>query len=97
MSDEKQKSIGALWENQSSKGKYFTGQLEIDEKKIKIVVFANGFKKEDKHPDWKIYVSVPRDQQSSQNYDNSASSSETRTGTFYDKPAEEGADPDLPF
>lgn len=62
MSEEKEKSIGALWAKQSSKGEYFTGQLELNDEKIKIVVFKNNYKKEDKHPDWKIFLSTPKPQ-----------------------------------
>lgn len=46
------KSIGALWLKESQKGQqYFTGT--IDGKRI--VVYANGYKKEPKHPDFVIY------------------------------------------
>jgi hypothetical protein len=64
MSDDKEKavSIGALWEKNSSKGlKFFSGQIEVNEEKIQIVVFKNDYKKEDKHPDWKIFISKPKD------------------------------------
>lgn len=62
MTEEKQKSIGALWAKTSAKGDYFTGQIELaDGSKIKIVVFRNNYKTEDKHPDWKIFESKPRE------------------------------------
>lgn len=60
---EQEKSIGALWEKKSSKGTWFSGSIEVDNKKISIVVFSNDFKKEDKHPDYKIYVSQPKKQE----------------------------------
>lgn len=56
MSDKKQ-SIGALWEKKTKNGDtLFSGSIEIDGKKTKIAVFKNGYKKEDKHPDWKIFI-----------------------------------------
>jgi hypothetical protein len=60
MNDDK---IGALWENTTGKGqKYLSGQIEIDGKKIRIVAFKNGYKKEDKHPDWNIMISRPKEE-----------------------------------
>jgi len=56
------KSIGALWLNTSRAGKkYMSGVVEIDGAKHKVVVFKNDYKEEDKHPDYKIYPSTPRD------------------------------------
>ncbi len=49
--------IGALWQKASAKGDYFSGI--IDGKPV--VIFANGYKKETKHPDWIVYKSKPRD------------------------------------
>lgn len=51
-------NIGALWLNKSKKGqRYMSGQIEIDGKKHKIVVFKNKYKDEDKHPDYRIFPS----------------------------------------
>ena len=59
---EKEKSIGALWLNKSAKGvSYFSGVVEIDGKKTSVVIFKNTFKEEDKHPDYKIYESKPKE------------------------------------
>ena len=58
---EKQKDIGALWLNVSKAGtKYMSGSVEIDGVKTKIVVFKNNYKEEEKHPDYKIYLSQPQ-------------------------------------
>lgn len=58
------KSIGALWLNESKAGKkYMSGSIEIDGVKHKVVVFKNDYKEEDKHPDYKVYPSTPRDGQ----------------------------------
>ena len=59
---EKQKDAGALWLNVSKTGtKYMSGSVEIDGVKTKIVVFKNNYKEEEKHPDYKIYLSTPRE------------------------------------
>lgn len=52
----KDDKLGALWQKTGPKGDYFTGEINGQ----KIVIFANGFKQSDKHPDWIIYKSVPR-------------------------------------
>lgn len=57
-------SLGALWINESKAGnKYMAGQIEVDGKKIKIVVFKNKFKEEEKHPDYRIFPSQPKEAQ----------------------------------
>lgn len=60
---EKEKSIGALWQKQGERGVYMTGVIEVDGKQVKLVVFPNSYKKEQKHPDWRIFLSQPREQQ----------------------------------
>jgi uncharacterized protein (DUF736 family) len=55
-------SIGALWLNEAKDGKkYMSGVVTIDGTDHKIVVFRNNYKEEEKHPDYKIYPSKPRD------------------------------------
>lgn len=50
--------IGALWEKKGKGGAYFSGIVKLpDGRKLEIVVFKNGFKKKDNHPDWRIYPS----------------------------------------
>ena len=56
----KDEKLGALWAKTGERGDYFTGELEIDGVKQKIVVFANGFKDADNKPDFIIYKSRPR-------------------------------------
>lgn len=52
------KSIGALWTHESKDGnKYLSGVVEVDGKKVDIVVFKNKYKKESKHPDFQIFLS----------------------------------------
>lgn len=52
-----EKSIGALWKKESKDGKiYFSGNIEIAEgNKIRVVVFANDRKKNEREPDYRIY------------------------------------------
>ena len=48
-------SLGALWKRQTSAGElYLSGQIDLDGKKTNIIVFKNSYKKEDKHPDYRI-------------------------------------------
>jgi putative lipoic acid-binding regulatory protein len=58
----KEDKLGALWQKTSSRGDYFSGQIEINGTKHQIVVFANGYKDKSKQPDWIIYKSQPREQ-----------------------------------
>lgn len=65
MADDKVK-VGALWEKNSAKGTFFTGTLDkaatvdaINGGQTKLLVFANSFKKEDKHPDYVVYLVDP--------------------------------------
>lgn len=57
---EKDKSIGALWQKQSQKGTWFSGNIEVDGKKYQIVAFPNNYKTEDKHPDFRILQAEPK-------------------------------------
>ena len=60
-SDWSQREIGAFWTRDSSKGKYLSGSIEVDElgvkKKMKVVMFPNRYKDNDKKPDYVLYVS----------------------------------------
>jgi len=51
----KEKDIGALWVKEGQHGKYMSGSVEINGEKIRIVVFKNNYKQEDKYPDYRIY------------------------------------------
>lgn len=56
--------LGALWKKKSKSGMSFlSGYLKVDdlglEKEIKVVVFANSKKSNEKAPDYRIYVSKP--------------------------------------
>lgn len=50
--------IGALWLNTSKAGnKYLKGTIDTEQGKIKIIIFKNKKKKEDKHPHYVIFKS----------------------------------------
>lgn len=50
--------IGALWLNTSKAGnKYLQGTIDTEQGKIKIIIFKNNAKKQDKHPDYVIFRS----------------------------------------
>lgn len=52
---EKKKSIGGLYRKQTKNGdEFFSGWIELNNQKVKIVVWQNKYKKEDKHPDLTI-------------------------------------------
>ncbi len=53
-------NIGALWEKESPKGVWFSGEVEIDGTKHPIVVFRNQYKEKPNQPDWRILKSKPR-------------------------------------
>ena len=47
--------IGALWIRKTTKGAdYFNGSINIQGKEYKIAIFKNGYKKENKHPDYVV-------------------------------------------
>ncbi len=61
-----EKSIGALWEKGTGDKKYFSGEIENEKgEKSQIVVFRNSYKEQEKHPDWKIFKSVPKEERAS--------------------------------
>jgi len=64
-SDWSQREIGAFWTRDSAKGKYLSGSIEVDElgvkKKMKVVMFPNRYKDNDKKPDYVLYISKDAD------------------------------------
>jgi hypothetical protein len=54
---EKLEKLGALWQRTGPKGDYFTGEVNG----VKVVIFTNGYKQSEKHPDWVVYKSEPKD------------------------------------
>jgi len=57
--------LGALWKRKSATQTYLSGYIKVDElgtqKEVKVVVFSNKSKKDnDKAPDFRVYLSEPR-------------------------------------
>jgi len=50
------RKIGALWLKEGKSGKFLSGMVEIDGKKINLMVFRNTRKQEDRHPDYTINI-----------------------------------------
>lgn len=60
----KKDELGALWKKKSKSGMSFlSGYIKVDdlglEKEIKVVVFANSNKSNEKAPDYRVYISKP--------------------------------------
>lgn len=50
-------NIGALWGKTAKSGnKFLSGMIEVDGKKVRVTVWKNSHKKEDKHPDYQVYL-----------------------------------------
>lgn len=60
---EKKKPIGALWQKSGNYGDYMSGEIEIAGIKHRFNVYPNSYKKESKHPDFRIFLSEPKKQQ----------------------------------
>lgn len=63
-----EREVGALWKKQSSTQKYLSGHIKIEdgmggEEVLQVVVFNNKHKQKDNQPDFRIYKSVPKNQQ----------------------------------
>lgn len=57
--------LGALWKRKSATQTYLSGYIKVDElgtqKEVKVVVFSNKSKKDnEKAPDFRVYLSEPR-------------------------------------
>lgn len=62
------REVGALWKKQSSTQKYLSGHIKIEdgmggEETLQVVVFNNKHKQKDNHPDFRIYKSLPKGQE----------------------------------
>lgn len=58
------RELGALWKKDSAKGKYLSGYLNLTElgvtDKVNVVLFSNKNKSKDTAPDFRIYLSVDK-------------------------------------
>lgn len=78
--------IGALWIKTGRKGEYMTGTITINGEVIKIVAFPNTRKANEKHPDWRLLKSVPKEDVQP-----------VPTRTPHDAKAPQLTDDDIPF
>ena len=53
----KQQAIGAIWEKEAKSGARYLS-IEIDG--TRYVAFVNEYKSEDRHPDWRVFLSQER-------------------------------------
>jgi uncharacterized protein (DUF736 family) len=65
----KNQELGALWKKKSKAGMSFlSGYInDHDGQRIDVVVFANGNKKNEKAPDYRLYVSKPLENKTESN------------------------------
>lgn len=67
MASNKEDNVGALWAKTAANGaEYFTGNVKIGDVEQKVVIFENGYKETEKHPDYIIYKSKPKDKGSTE-------------------------------
>lgn len=66
--DWSKRELGALWKKKSPTQTYLTGHLSLqDGERINVVVFSNKNKKNDKAPDFRVYVSEQKPQAAANN------------------------------
>ena len=84
--------IGALWKKQSQnpQAPVAQGNIEIDGKKIDIVIWKNGFKTKDTQPDLRISLDSPR------NYGQAPQSAPSSTGGDFHAPSATRIEPKEP-
>lgn len=79
--------LGAFWKRQKLNGEEYLSGSKFD--RGRLVMFRNKYKKDDKHPDWILYIGEDRDKE------------ETNEGTgedvFENPRREEVDDSEVPF
>jgi hypothetical protein len=92
------KSIGALWVKKNQRGDFMTGYIEVEGQKVEIVCFPNGYKTQEKHPDFRIMISQPRQQRDPVAEEARNQEELNNLGTVTHAPNEEEIDPStIPF
>lgn len=65
-SDWSKREIGALWKKDGANQKFLSGYVKVDElginTEVKVVVFANKNKTKDSAPDYRIFLSKPKEE-----------------------------------
>ena len=100
-SEWRDRELGALWVRQGKGQKYLSGHLEVEtmpgvSEKVKVVVFSNkGKAKNEQAPDYVVYRSVDREDNSASSNASNASSDATQTeSTTNDTTASNNAEED---
>lgn len=89
--------IGALWKRTGKTGEYFTGSIMLNGQAYEIRAFKNDYKKQDKHPDLKVFLALPDDQPAPKPTEPTINNND-RTATPAPEYPEEEIDPrDIPF
>jgi uncharacterized protein (DUF736 family) len=61
MQKEKKQSMGALWKRSGQYGEYLSGQIEIAGVKHNFKAYVNNYKKEEKQPDYRLFLDAPKE------------------------------------
>lgn len=56
--DWKEREIGAFWKRESSSQKFLSGKIEVEGKKLEVILFTNKYKEKDNQPDYRLFLSV---------------------------------------
>lgn len=86
--------VGAFWKRtgKTSGKEFYSGKIEVDGIEIDVVMFPNGYKKENKHPDLIVY------RQEDQNYQqNDVNEAVNDRNNYPDYPEDEIDPDDIPF
>tara|TARA_A200000159_G_C7292951_1_gene326555 strand:+ start:467 stop:745 length:279 start_codon:yes stop_codon:yes gene_type:complete len=77
----KERELGAFWTQDSKKGKYLSGSVDLaklaGDGKMRVVMFPNSNKENDNQPDYILYVSKDAQPQASNNETKKAEIPET--------------------
>ena len=52
------REIGALWKKSGQNQKYLSGRLKLPgtDEEVDVVIFTNKYKKQENHPDFRVYL-----------------------------------------
>jgi uncharacterized protein (DUF736 family) len=56
--DWKEREIGAFWKRESPSQKFLSGKIEVEGKKLEVILFTNKYKEKDNQPDYRLFLSV---------------------------------------
>lgn len=93
--------IGALWKRTGKNGEYLSGSIQIEGVAYELKIFPNQYKKQDKHPDMKVFLPAADEQKAPSEpviqtgTGDAPRSTVTRTAPEY--PSEEINPEDIPF